>query len=252
VSLLVSIHDVTPALAPAVERLWALCAERHVVPALLVVPNWHGDWVLSGHPEFVRWLRERAAMGAEIVLHGERHDEAGLARTPGDRLRALGRTAREGEFLGLGRQAARERIERGAALLRMLGLHPIGFIPPAWLAREEGHAAVADAGLGFSEDESGIRFFPGGHRVRSPAVRFSARGRIRPWGSVVVARGRWRMQRRMAYPRIAFHPQDLAHPAIAAELGPTLERWLGRHHSITYEGLRRRVLASTMSAPAGA
>ncbi|HVL19053.1 MAG TPA: DUF2334 domain-containing protein, partial [Gemmatimonadales bacterium] len=67
-SLLVSIHDVTPSLAPAVERLWALCAERGVVPALLVVPNWHGEWDLSSHPEFVRWLRERAAAGAEIVL----------------------------------------------------------------------------------------------------------------------------------------------------------------------------------------
>jgi predicted deacetylase len=252
VSLLVSIHDVTPALAPAVERLWALCAERRVVPALLVVPNWHGEWDLARHPDFVRWLRERAAAGAEIVLHGERHDETGLSRTPGDRLRAWGRTAREGEFLGLDRTAARERIERGAALLRMLGLHPVGFIPPAWLAREEGHAAVADAGLGFSEDETGIRFFPGGRRVRSPAVRWSARGGLRPWGSVVVARGRWRLQRRMSYPRLAFHPQDLAHPAVAAELGATLDRWLGRHHPIAYEGLRRRVLASTASPPAGA
>ena len=249
-SLLVSIHDVTPALAPAVERLWALCAERRIVPALLVVPNWHGEWDLSRHPEFVRWLRERAAAGAEIVLHGERHDEAGLTRTPSDRLHAWGRTAREGEFLGLSREAARERIERGAALLRVLGLHPVGFIPPAWLAREEGHAAVGDAGLGFSEDESGIRFFPGGHRVRSPAVRWSTRGRFRPWGSIVVARGRWRLQRRMAYPRLAFHPQDLAHPAVAAELSATLERWLGRHQPIAYEGLRHRVLASASSHPA--
>ena len=144
-SLLVSIHDVTPALAPAAERLWALCAQRGIVPALLVVPNWHGEWDLSRHPEFVRWLRERAAAGAEIVLHGERHDEAGLPRTPTDSVRAWGRTDQEGEFLGLGREAARERIERGAALLRMLGLRPVGFIPPAWLAREEGHAAVADA-----------------------------------------------------------------------------------------------------------
>jgi hypothetical protein len=250
VSLLVSIHDVTPAFAPAVGRLWTLCAERRIVPALLVVPNWHGEWDLSRHPEFVRWLRERAAAGAEIVLHGERHDEAGLPRTRADRLRAWGRTAREGEFHGLDREAARERIERGAALLRMLGLHPVGFIPPAWLAREDGYAAVADAGLGFSEDEGAIRFYPGGHRVRSPAVRWSTRGRLRPWGSVVVARGRWRLQRRKHYPRLAFHPQDLGHPGVAAELGPTLERWLARHQPIAYEGLRRRVLASASSHPA--
>jgi uncharacterized protein len=244
VSLLVSIHDVTPALAPAVERLWALCAERGVVPALLVVPNWHGEWDLARHPEFVRWLRERAVAGAEIVLHGERHDEAGLARTPANAIRAWGRTDREGEFLGLGREAARERIERGAALLRMLGLRPIGFVPPAWLARDEGHAAVADAGLGFSEDEAGIRFFPGGRRLASAAVRWSTRGRLRPWGSVVVARGRWRLQREAPYPRLAFHPRDLDHRAVAAELGPTLDRWLTRHQPISCEALRRRVLAS--------
>jgi uncharacterized protein len=159
-------------------------------------------------------------------------------------VRAWGRTGSAGEFLGLGREAARERIERGAALLRMLGLRPIGFVPPAWLAREEGHGAVADAGLGFSEDETGIRFYPGGRRLASAAVRWSTRGRLRPWGSVIVARGRWRFQREAPYPRLAFHPQDLDHPAVAAELGPTLDRWLTRHQPIAYEALRRRVLAS--------
>ena len=56
-SLLVSIHDVTPALAEGVERLWALCAVRALRPALLVVPDWHGAWPLESHPDFVGWLR---------------------------------------------------------------------------------------------------------------------------------------------------------------------------------------------------
>jgi len=88
VSLLVSIHDVTPALAEGVARLWALCAERGVRPALLVVPDWHGEWPLEAHPAFVAWLRARAGEGAEIVLHGERHDEVGLPRRFADELRA--------------------------------------------------------------------------------------------------------------------------------------------------------------------
>ena len=87
--------------------------------------------------------------------------------------------------------------------------------------------------------------------LASAAVRWSSRGRLRPWGSVVVARGRWRLQREGPYPRLAFHPQDLDHRAVAAELGPTLERWLTRHQPISYEALRRRVLAST-SAQGGA
>jgi len=237
VSLLVSIHDVTPALAEGVARLWALCAERGVRPALLVVPDWHGEWPLEAHPAFVAWLRARAGEGAEIVLHGERHDEVGLPRRFADELRAWGRTAREGEFLTLDAAAARERIERGRARLRALGLDPVGFVPPAWLARDEGHRAAGGTGLGFSEDDRAIHLFPSGRRVPSPVVRWSARGAVRAWGSLAVARARWALQGGARLPRIALHPQDLGHPATAAALGPTLDRWLARHRPITYTAL---------------
>jgi predicted deacetylase len=217
VSLLVSIHDVTPALESGVLRLWEMCAARDLSPALLVVPDWHGRWPLDRHPGFVRWLRERAAGGAEIVLHGERHSS--------------------GEFRTLDRAAARERIERGVRVLRDLGLHPAGFVPPAWRARESGHAAAGDAGLGFSEDARSIRIFPGGRRLRSPAVRWSARTAARSWGSVAVARSRWLLQRRSRCVRIAFHPQDYAHPRTAHDLPATLDRWLGRHPPVGYGAL---------------
>jgi predicted deacetylase len=237
VSLLVSIHDVTPALAPDVLRLWTLCAERGLRPALLVVPEWHGAWPLEAHRDFVAWLRARAADGAEIVLHGERHDEVGLPRRLGDRLRAWGRTAGEGEFLTLDGPAAGERIGRGLARLRALGLEPVGFVPPAWLARDEGHRAAGGAGLAFSEDDRGIRLFPSGRRLRSPVVRWSARTPARAWASVGVARARWALQRASPIPRIALHPQDLAHPATARALGPTLDRWLARHRPLAYGAL---------------
>lgn len=237
-SLLVSIHDVTPALEEGVRRLWALCQAQGVRPALLVVPDWHGEWPLERHPQFVAWLRAREAEGADIVLHGERHDEAGLSRRPSDELRAWGRTAREGEFLTLDAAAAGERIGRGLARLRVLGLAPIGFVPPAWLARDEGHRAAGAAGLAFSEDDRAIRLFPSGRRIASPVVRWSARSAVRAWGSVAVARARWALQRRTAVPRIAFHPQDLGHPATAGDLAPTLARWLASHAPITYSALR--------------
>ena len=237
-SLLVSIHDVTPALVDGVVRLWDLCARRRVRPALLVVPDWHGEWPLESHPDFVTWLRARAGDGAEIVLHGERHDEVGLPRRLRDELRAWGHTAREGEFLTLDEPAARERIARGRARLQALGLDPIGFVPPAWLARDEGHLAVGRIGLGFSEDDQAIRLFPSGRRVPSPVVRWSARSPVRAWSSVAVARARWTLQGGAGHPRIAFHPQDLGHPATASALGPTLDRWLARHPPITYTALR--------------
>ena len=235
--LLVSIHDVSPAQAAAVARLWSLCAERGIIPALLVVPNWHGDWPLERHPGFVAWLRARASEGAEIALHGERHDEAGLPRRLADRWRAWGRTAGEGEFLTLDAASARERLDRGLALLRRLGLDPTGFVPPAWLAREDAYQAAAAAGLAFSEDERSVRLLPSSKRVASPVVRWSARTRVRAWGSVGVAAARSLFQRRARFPRIALHPGDLGHPATTRSVGRTLDRWLHRHAPGSYAGL---------------
>jgi predicted deacetylase len=237
VSVLVSIHDVTPVLAAGVARLWQLCAERRVTPALLVVPDWHGAWPLDRHPEFVEWLRSRAAEGAEIVLHGERHDELGLARTVGDHFRAWGRTAGEAEFLTLDAAAAGERIARGLACLRRLGLRPTGFVPPAWLAREEGHRAAGAAGLGFSEDERAVRLFPSGRKIPSPVVRWSARSPLRAWGSAAVARARWTLQRKAPLLRLALHPQDLSHPVTARSVVVSLDRWLVAHQPIAYSSL---------------
>ena len=242
-TLLVSIHDVTPAFTPAVEQLWTMCVRHSVTPALLVVPDWHGEWPLDRHPGFVEWLRECARRGAEIVLHGERHDELGLPRATGDALRAWGRTAREGEFLTLEETAARERIDRGLVRLKELGLAAVGFVPPAWLAREGCHRAVAAAGLAFSEDETSIRFHPGGWRLRSPVVRWSSRSSFRARGSVAVARGRWMLQRRARFPRLALHPQDISNPTIARSLEPSLERWLSRHEAAGYADVLSAVTA---------
>jgi predicted deacetylase len=235
--LLVSIHDVSPAQAPAIARLWGLCAERGIIPTLLVVPNWHGEWPLESHPRFVEWVRARAADGAEIALHGERHDEVGLPRRLADQWRAWGRTDREGEFLTLDASAARARLTRGLKLLRELGLEPTGFVPPAWLAREVTHQAAAAAGLAFSEDERSVRLLSLSKRVRSPVVRWSARNRTRAWGSVGVASARWLLQRRARIPRIALHPGDLDHPATARSVVQTLNRWLRRHSPGRYADL---------------
>ena len=242
--LLVSIHDVSPAQAEAVTRLWRICSERGVIPALLVVPNWHGAWPLEAHPAFVEWIRGRASSGAEIFLHGERHDEVGLPRGPGDEWRAWGRTTGEAEFLTLDGAAARVRVTRGLERLRKLGLEPTGFVPPAWLAREATHEAAADAGLRFSEDARSVRLLPSKLRIPSPVLRWSARTTARAWGSVAVARARSLLQGRARVPRIALHPRDLDHPATARSLVSTLERWLTWHRPGRYADL----IAQTQAA----
>jgi hypothetical protein len=227
--LLISIHDVTPALDERVRALWALCRARAVTPALLVVPNWHGGWPLDQSPAFVRWVRECADAGAEILLHGERHDEVGLPRGWRDEARAWGKTAREGEFLTLDEQRARERIDRGLALFAQLGLRAAGFVPPGWLARADCWRAVVAAGLRYSEDDGVIRIHDarGTRRIRSPVVRWSGRTPVRAYGSAAVAALRWRVQRSARHVRLAYHPADLDHAATARSAAMALDRWLG-------------------------
>ena len=225
--LLVSIHDVTPALQSRVERLWELCRARGVTPALLVVPNWHGAWPIGADPAFLEGVRARAADGAEIFLHGERHDEIGLPRAFGDTLRAVGRTNREGEFLTLERDAASDRIARGLALLRGAGLDPIGFVPPVWLMRPATIDACRRAGLAVTEDDGRIHLLAGTvTSLDSPVVRWSGRAPVRARLSVAVADWRWWAQRSHPLVRIAYHPSDLDHPATADSAATTLDRWL--------------------------
>ncbi len=232
--LLVSIHDVTPALERDVRALWDLCAERGITPALFVVPNWHGQWPLDEYPRFAAWLRARERAGAEVFLHGERHDEVGLRRGIGDRMRAFGATAREGEFLTLDERGAAERIRRGLDRLRRNGLRPIGFVPPAWLAREDTFRAVRRAGLAVSEDVHGIRLHARATRLVSPVIRWSGRTAWRAHLSAAVADARWLTARGSWLARLALHPTDLCHPATAASLVAHLDRWRRLRHQHRY------------------
>lgn len=230
--LLVSIHDVTPAFEREVRVLWDLCGHVGITPALFVVPNWHGQWPLERYPRFVQWLQTSTQQGAEIFLHGERHDEVDLPRRLWDEWRAFGCTKREGEFLTLDADAARDRLLRGVARLRSLELVPIGFTPPAWLAHESTHAEVCRLGLRISEDATTVRTHDVttlcSTRWRVPIVRWSGRTALRATLSHLVAGMRWRFQRQSPLMRIGLHPQDLQHPTTALSVRMALMRW-SRH-----------------------
>lgn len=231
--LLVSIHDVTPVHAHAVHWLWDVCARRGITPALLVVPSWHGGWRIEEHPHFTAWLRDAQALGAEIFLHGERHDEFGAPRGWRDELRAVGRTDAEGEFLSLEHTAARNRIARGLQRLRAVGLRPVGFVAPAWLARPGCHDVVAALGLHYSEDVSFIYLHGSGRRIRAPVVRWSARNALRARISVAVAAVVSSLARSSSV-RVALHPADLTSARVRDSVLRTLDRFLARARPASY------------------
>jgi hypothetical protein len=253
---LLSIHDVTPAHWGAAVRLWRRCRAVGATPALLVVPEWHGAWPLERHRPFVDWLRERAAEGADILLHGLRHDEHGSWRSWRDHLRAAGRTDAEGEFLTLPRAAVRVRVSEGLARLRALGLDPIGFVPPAWLMRGEALDAIAAEGLPLTEDAHRIYLLRGGrpmlgarvHPLRAPAWRWSGRTAVRAWTSAAVAAARALSLPDETPPaatatplrvglRVALHPADLEHDATRRSVDRTLARVADRARWIPYRAL---------------
>jgi predicted deacetylase len=223
--LLVAIHDVTPALAIECRRLWYICARHNIVPALFVVPNWHGQWPLGLYGRFVDWLRACTAEGAEIFLHGERHDEMGSARNWRDHLRALGRTDHEGEFLTRDATTAHARMQRGTELLRRLNLDPVGFAPPAWLAQETTYAAARLCGFKVSEDGTSVRLHSRGMRLHAPALRWSSRTALRERISPLVARARWTLQQHEPLMRLALHPSDLHSSRTTQSLKYEIDRW---------------------------
>ena len=242
--VLLSIHDVTPAWTEQVSALWALCRERGATPALLVVPNWHGTWPLREAPSYVSWIQDRVREGAEIFLHGERHDEIGLTRSWRDSQRAFGKTNREGEFLTLDHDAALERMQRGMTLFAELELSPIGFVPPAWLCRRGTHTAAASLGLHCMEDDGAVFLLQTGVSLPSPVLRWSGRTDARARGSALQATWRWRTQRDEPHFRIALHPMDLENPITRQSVIDELDRWIALRGTRTYASLLANPVAA--------
>ncbi len=239
--VLASIHDVAPPHALAVQRLWQSCRAAGFTPALFVVPNWHGRWPLADSQAFVDWIRARADEGAEVFLHGERHDEVGSPRTLRDELRAVGRTSNEGEFLTLDRYGARTRIRRGLLYLWSLGLRPVGFVPPAWLAHNITHDVVRETGLTFSEDAGHVYIHgeAGSDMLPAPAIRWSGRTAVRAQLSrLAVAWHRVNASRRPLV-RLALHPQDLAHPVTSRSVMHAINGWAAVGSPTPYADVRQ-------------
>lgn len=232
--LLVAIHDVSPANEQAVHTLWRLSRDRGLTAALLVVPNWHGSWPLQEFPDFVAWVRERVSEGAEVFLHGERHEEVGSRRTLWDNIRAFGKTDAEAEFLSLETEQMHDRMARGLSVLRGCGLEPIGFVPPAWLARPGWTSVGAAFGFRVSEDDAHVYLHDRGMRITAPVTRWSARTPLRATLSTLVAEARWRTDPTMSLMRVALHPSDLSSPEVRDSIARTLDHWLERHVPFSY------------------
>lgn len=244
--LLASIHDVSPRFGGEVDELMDLLrAHVHGRLAMLVVPNHWGDApILPGSP-FATQLREWAASGIEIFLHGFYHRDEGRHTNGADRLRARFMTAGEGEFLGLSRAEASTRLVNGRALIEDVIGRPIdGFVAPAWLYGPGALEALRDSGIAIAEDHFRVWSPASGEELASgPVITWASRTRSRLLSSLAAASVLRHAPLEVL--RIGVHPPDVRHPALVKSIRKTFttaasKRRVGRYSDLLARAVQRR------------
>ena len=191
---------------------------------MLVVPNHWGDApILAGSP-FAARLRGWAGNGMEIFLHGYFHRHQGRLDRTADRFRASFMTAGEGEFLGLSREQARARINKGRSLLEEVIGRPIdGFVAPAWLYGEGALAALGDCDIPIAEDHFRVWSPATGDQLASgPVITWASRTRLRLASSLLAAAALRRAP--LDVLRVGVHPPDCRHAPLARSIERTFEK----------------------------
>lgn len=220
--LLASIHDVSPRFESEVEQLIELL-EPHVGGrmAMLVVPNHWGDAPIVPGSAFATRLRRWGEQSVEMFLHGFYHRDLAEHEAAGDRLRARFMTAGEGEFLGLSRAQAADRISEGRALVEDVLGRPIdGFVAPAWLYGEGAIEALRDAGISIAEDHLKVWSPASGRQLaRGPVITWASRTRLRLLSSLVAATALRHAP--LDVLRVGVHPPDIRHKILVRSIDKT-------------------------------
>jgi predicted deacetylase len=239
--LLAAIHDVGPLFESEVDRLRDLLLAR--LPedrvAMLVVPcHWGRAPIVPGSP-FARRLRAWAEAGTEMFVHGWFHKDDSFHIGATARFKARHLTASEGEFLGLGAQAARERMEAGRSLIEEVTGRPVaGFVAPAWLYGRGAMRAAAEAGFALCEDHFRVWQPASGLVVgRGPVISWASRSRTRIAASIASAFLLRQALRPAPLVRVAVHPGDTGIPALLASIDRTLASLTRSRQPIRYADL---------------
>src|SRR5258706_11234525 len=207
-SLVVSVHDVSPATADQTARWCSDMDDLGVPVSLLVIPGpWRG-MQLAQAPEYARVLTERVAHGDDIVLHGWTHaagPEGPWARRMVGRLVARGAA----EFAALDTDEAIVRLRAGQAALVAAGLPTHGFTPPGWLASPGAVAALRREGFHYLTTHRGLHDLRSRRTYRGFALSHRPGGVGEQLGVAMMRTWARRNARRGALVRIALHPDDL-------------------------------------------
>ena len=241
--LLASIHDVGPRFEREVDQLAQLLSGILGGPkfAMLVVSNHWGEAPLASAPAFQRRLRDWADQGVEMFVHGWFHKDL-AAHSGAAAFKAKHLTAGEGEFLGLSREVAAQRMADGRKLIEdAIGRPVAGFIAPAWLYGDGARAALAASDFALAEDHLRV-WQPASGRVlaKGPVITWASRSRPRQLSSRFFAG----LARHALHPqqvvRVAVHPGDVTVPALLGSITKTFSAFAARRPAGRYADLLAR------------
>jgi predicted deacetylase len=236
--LLASIHDVSPRFEGEVDQLLdLLCPYVGSNLAMLVVPNHWGEAPIVPGSPFARRLRAWADQGIDMFLHGFSHRDDREHHGTRQRLRAKFMTASEGEFLGLGREEAMQRIVAGRNLVEeVIGREIAGFIAPAWLYGNGAVEALRACAIPIAEDHFRVWSPAAGDTLASgPVITWASRTRLRLASSLLAAAVLRHAP--LEVMRIGVHPPDVRHPALVTSIRTTVARAAARRRAGRYSDL---------------
>ena len=210
-SVVVSVHDVSPATADETARWCADLDGLGVRASLLVIPGpWRG---MTLTPDYAGILRRRAAQGDEIVLHGWTHTAG--PEGPWVR-RQVGRAIARGaaEFAALSEDEAAARLHSGRLALEQVGLPVDGFTPPGWLASPGAVRALRGQGFRYLTTHRGLHDLRTRTTYRAFALSHRPGGTGERLGAALMRAWARRGARRGGLVRLALHPDDLKRPGL--------------------------------------
>lgn len=240
-ALIVSFHDVTPLTYEAFAS-WAKNLESLGIARFtwFVVPYWHGKIRLRPESACAQWLRRRQSRGDDIILHGFTHqwDESQARRVKMSYKSFFIRriyTAMESEFLDLEANALRQRIRQAKSLVEEAGIHPVGFVAPAWIFPRDQHSLLGQMGFGLTETYTRIHALHTSRSFHSPVLTASART---PWRIILsryVVPALERLWAEAPVVRVAIHPADLEHPPVRQMMYAIVQklRWVREPHTLS-------------------
>ena len=234
--IVVSVHDIAPSTAGDVRwllaQLDAIGIRRRV---LKVIPNEAGVGDIRTDLDLVNLLRDEAAAGSEIVLHGYTHRSAGPPR--GNPLLRLGVrlfAPKDSEFATLQHREAVRRLAVGRDVLGELDLAPVGFCPPAWMAPNSLDADLAAAGFRYIVRVAAITEVAQKRRRWVPAVGYMgappAVERMTRFDNAAITHSPFGIETL----RVFLHPQRAQESADCAAVLRALPHWAEGRRAITY------------------